>query len=205
MTPASAIKQAAKKIGVAVFGSLCLSFGAAAQSGAVAGGAAKTSVRKDTLRFYNIHTKQSTTVIRVKGEPVSDKVNWFMRDYRRNKKADMAPALFDLLGDLKAAINRRYPKLRVRFNVVSSFRTPETNASLRKAGGAQAEKSLHMSCEAMDIRVPGLKTKELRDIATCLERGGVGFYAEDGFVHVDIGRVRYWPSRDYLKTLKCSK
>ena len=76
--------------------------------------------------------------------------------------------------------------------------------SLRNAGGTQAEHSQHMLGKAMDIKVPGLSTVELRNIATCLKGGGVGYYAEDEFVHVDIARVRYWPSHAYLAKLKCN-
>jgi uncharacterized protein YcbK (DUF882 family) len=79
----------------------------------------------------------------------------------------------------------------------------DPNNNLRGAGGSQAQNSLHLTGQAIDIRVPGLSTRELRDIATCLRKGGVGYYAADDFVHVDTGGVRYWPSRDYLSTLNC--
>jgi uncharacterized protein YcbK (DUF882 family) len=93
--------------------------------------------------------------------------------------------------------------MSVTFQVVSSYRTPATNEALRDAGGTQAEHSQHMLGKAMDIRVSGVSTAELRNLATCLKGGGVGFYAEDKFVHVDVGRVRYWPSHDYLAGLPC--
>lgn len=158
---------------------------------------------EESLRFYNLHTDESTSVIRRRGQSISDAVNTFMRDYRRNEKADMSPKLFDLLQDLQGAIKTRHPGLQVTFQVVSSYRARATNAALRAAGGTQAEDSQHIHGNAMDIRVPGLPLEELRDIATCLKGGGVGYYETDGFVHVDVARVRYWPSHDYLKNLKC--
>lgn len=159
----------------------------------------------DTLRFYNLHTNERITVVRREGEGITREANWFMRDFRRAEIARMDPKLFDLLGDLQEAINARHPGLRVEYHVISGYRSPATNNGLRSAGGGQAQSSLHMQGQAMDIRVPGLSTRELRDIATCLKLGGVGYYASDDFVHVDTGRVRYWPSRDYLSTLNCRK
>ena len=49
-----------------------------------------------------------------------------------------------------------------------------------------------MLAEAIDIRVPGVTTRVLRDTALGLQRGGVGFYPGSNFIHVDVGRVRQW-------------
>lgn len=167
-------------------------------------GAQRTVPRPTTaLPFYNLHTKQSIVIHHARGQAVSAQTNHFMRDFRRNEPANMDSRLFDLLVDLKAAINKRYPHLSVRFETISAYRAPQTNAMLRQSGGGQASQSRHMHGDAIDIRVPGVKTKDLRDIATCMRRGGVGYYAQDGFVHVDVSRVRYWPSHDYLAKLKC--
>ncbi|MDI1228793.1 MAG: DUF882 domain-containing protein [bacterium] len=158
----------------------------------------------DVLRFYNLHTEESITVTRNRGESISREANWFMRDFRRGEAANMDPQLFDLLGRLKTAIQRRHPGLDVEYQVVSPYRSPDTNEALRDAGGGQAEGSQHMQGKAIDIKVPGLSTIELRNIATCLNLGGVGYYPADGFVHVDTARVRYWPSRDYVSGLQCN-
>ncbi|MDP2204972.1 MAG: DUF882 domain-containing protein [Alphaproteobacteria bacterium] len=161
------------------------------------------SPASDTLRFYNLHTQERATFTRRAGQPVSQEANWFMRDHRRGEPAQIDPKLLDLLGDLQDAITARHPGLTVEYHVISGYRAPATNNNLRGAGGGQAENSLHTTGQAIDIRVPGLSTRELRDIATCLKKGGVGYYASDDFVHVDTGSVRYWPSRDYLSTLNC--
>jgi len=158
----------------------------------------------DTLRFYNIHTGERLTISRREGDPVTRRANWFMRDFRSGEAANLDPALLDLLGDIRQEILRRHPGMRVEFHVVSSYRSRATNDSLRNAGGDQAKNSQHTLGKAMDIRVPGVSTRELRDIATCLGVGGVGYYATDRFVHVDTGRVRYWPSRAYLPGVKCA-
>lgn len=186
-------------------GALCFSFQSVAPEtrGDKPAFRMEQQTEQDILRFYNIHTKERITVTRHRGDSISAEVNWFMRDFRQKEAAQMKPALFDLLGELKQEINRRYPKLHVEFHVISSYRSKKTNEKLRDAGGSQAKSSLHIEGAAMDIHVPGLKTSTLRDIATCLNKGGVGFYAADGFVHVDIGPVRQWPSKKYLETLKC--
>jgi uncharacterized protein YcbK (DUF882 family) len=156
-----------------------------------------------TLRFHNVHTNENLTLTRHAGEALPQNAAWFMRDYREGEVKAMDPKLFDLLDKLQTEIKKKHPTLSVTFDVVSSYRTPETNENLRDAGGSQAKYSQHMLGKAMDIRVPGVSTVELRNIATCLKGGGVGYYAEDQFVHVDVGRVRYWPSHDYLSSLPC--
>lgn len=185
---------------LAIFGTaLCLSFNAAA-----APLAAPEPPIPESLHFYNLHTNERATITHRPGQSVSAETNWMMRDFRRRETANMDSGLFDVLYDLKRAINVRHPNLRVEFHIISAYRAPATNSNLRNAGGSQAKQSLHMQGQAMDIRVPGLKTTELRDIATCLKAGGVGYYGgDDNFIHVDTGAVRYWPSRNYLSTLRC--
>jgi len=148
----------------------------------------------ETLRFFNTHTSERITITHRPGQSLSEQANWFMRDHRRNERADLDPRLMDLLADLQNAIETRYPHLngKIEYHVISAYRAPETNAGLRAAGGSQAKQSLHMTGDAIDIRVPGLTTAQLRDVALGLGRGGVGYYPQDQFVHVDIGRVRSW-------------
>lgn len=194
-----AIKNATLKKWLICGAALCAAFNAAAKD-------AETSPTV-SLPFYNLHTNESMVIHHKRGQAVTAKINNFMRDHRRNEPANMDSRLFDLLVDLKGAIEKKYPKIKVKFEIISPYRAPQTNQMLRSNGGSQASQSRHMHGDAMDIRVPGLKTKELRDIATCLGRGGVGYYESDGFVHVDshIGeKLRRWPSRDYLSTLKCN-
>jgi uncharacterized protein YcbK (DUF882 family) len=182
----------------------CVAFNLAAlpaQAGAPKAAAAKPAM---TLQFYNVHTNEKLTLTRHAGEALPQNAAWFMRDYRRGATVNMDPRLFDLLGKLQRALVTEHPGLSVRFDVVSSYRTPVTNEALREDGGAQAEHSQHMLGKAMDIRVPGVSTRDLRDAASCLRSGGVGYYEQDKFVHLDVGRMRYWPSHDYLASLSCT-
>ena len=63
---------------------------------------------------------------------------------------------------------------------------------LRNTSSGVASNSQHLHGKAIDVRLRGLDTRALRDTALQLSRGGVGYYAQSDFVHVDTGRVRYW-------------
>ncbi len=78
------------------------------------------------------------------------------------------------------------------FQVISGYRSPETNAILKATRGGQASHSLHMTGQAIDIRLADVSTDFIRDAALDLGRGGVGYYRGADFVHVDTGRVRHW-------------
>jgi uncharacterized protein YcbK (DUF882 family) len=98
------------------------------------------------------------------------------------------PHLFDLLFDLMGKLHKPNGEI----DVVCGYRTPWTNAYLRSHGHGVAQHSLHMQAMAIDIRVPGESTAELRDTAWSMQEGGVGYYPVSQFVHVDVGRVRHW-------------
>ena len=119
-----------------------------------------------------------------------DKLNYILRDFRVNEIKPIDPTLFDLLHELGGTLETDQP-----FHIISGYRSAQTNAMLRERGGATtgvASHSLHMDGQAIDIRVPGVKLERLRDAAKSLKIGGVGFYPDLDFVHVDVGRVRYW-------------
>lgn len=76
--------------------------------------------------------------------------------------------------------------------VISGYRSEELNAQLRRQKRGVARQSYHIRGKAMDIRIPGVATREIRDYALSLEAGGVGHYPGRGFVHVDVGPIRRW-------------
>jgi uncharacterized protein YcbK (DUF882 family) len=96
--------------------------------------------------------------------------------------------VFELLHDLTARLGQ--PDFEI--DVVCAYRSPRSNEFLRTHGHGVALHSLHMQAMAIDIRVSGVKTSRLRDAALELHRGGVCYYAQSDFVHVDVGRVRRW-------------
>ena len=100
----------------------------------------------------------------------------------------MDPELFHLLHRVRHALGVQTP-----FQVISGYRSPQTNETLRTTrGGGVARRSLHMDGQAIDVRLPGVPLADLRDAALSLGLGGVGFYPRDQFVHLDTGRVRNW-------------
>lgn len=76
------------------------------------------------------------------------------------------------------------------WRLVNSRLLSQRIASAMRFGGSRG--LLHMQAMAIDIRIPGVPTTQLRDAALALHRGGVGYYAASNFVHVDVGRVRHW-------------
>lgn len=117
-----------------------------------------------------------------------DALNHFLRDHYLGDVGQIDPQLFDLLHGLQQTLGGGQP-----FQVISGYRCPGTNALLRSTrGGGVAKHSLHMEGKAIDIRLPGVALAELRDAALSLRVGGVGYYPQQQFVHVDTGRVRNW-------------
>lgn len=146
------------------------------------------------LSFFHTHTAEKADIAyAVGGQYQADalaRLNHLLRDFRTGQKHPIDPKLFDLLHELTVELGNEAP-----FHVISGYRSPVTNSMLRSRGGSHtgvASKSLHMVGKAIDIRVPDVKLKMLRDAAADLKRGGVGYYPGSNFVHVDTGRVRYW-------------
>jgi len=146
------------------------------------------------LSFFNTHTGERLKTAYCCGGEYQPKalqqVNHILRDFRMNEVKPIDPKLLDLLHELGGTLETDQP-----FHVISGYRSPKTNVLLRERGGAGtgvATHSLHMVGQAIDIRVPGVKLDQLRAAARSLKIGGVGFYADLNFVHVDVGRVRYW-------------
>jgi uncharacterized protein YcbK (DUF882 family) len=144
------------------------------------------------LHLYHTHTAESIDVVYREGnqylpEAISQ-LDYFLRDSRTGDVHHFDPRLFDLLNDLTASLGRRDAEI----SVICGYRTPSTNAYLRRRSRRVAKHSLHMEAEAIDIRVSGVSTRELQLAALALHRGGVGYYRRSQFVHVDVGPVRRW-------------
>ena len=129
-----------------------------------------------------------------------DKLNWFCRDWRLNEPTKMDPHLFDIVWEVYRELGSSQP-----IDVLSGYRSPQTNAMLRRRSRQVAEHSAHMAGKAIDAHFIDVGTARIRDIAMRMEAGGVGFYPTGitPWVHIDSGPVRYWPrmSRDALARL----
>jgi uncharacterized protein YcbK (DUF882 family) len=164
----------------------------AAASCTLLGPAAAASLRSaHTLSFFHIHTTEKLTVTyREHGELVPgalEAVNHYLRDFRTDQSHEIDVALLDSLATLYATFDGRG-----NFEVISGYRSPRTNEALRHVTSGVAERSLHIHGRAIDVRLTSAKTRDLRDAAIALRRGGVGYYAESNFVHVDTGSFRTW-------------
>ena len=146
---------------------------------------------EESLSLYNPHTKDSFNgVYRRNGKYVPDalkNINYIMRDFRVHDIKQIDTHLMDLLSAISIKLKPEKP-----FHVISGYRSPETNAKLRKRDKGVAKNSYHIQGKAVDIRLPGYRTSVLRRTAHNLKGGGVGYYPHQRFVHIDVGPIRYW-------------
>jgi uncharacterized protein YcbK (DUF882 family) len=147
-----------------------------------------------TISFHHLHTDEDI-VITYKREGRYDeaalkKLDWFMRDWRREESIHMDPRLFDLLWETNREAGGTQP-----IQVVCGYRSPETNSMLRERSSGVAQFSQHTEGHAMDFYIPGVPLEKIRFVGLRLQRGGVGFYPTSGspFVHLDTGSIRHWP------------
>ncbi len=143
------------------------------------------------LAFYHTHTgKRLDVVYKRNGEYVPEAlsdINAFLLDFRTGDSTEMDPHLLDLIHDLREALGSEGT-----YEVISAYRSPETNEILRGRSSSVAKNSLHLQGKAIDIRLTDVELTKLHDAAIAMQRGGVGYYASSNFVHIDTGRVRRW-------------
>lgn len=144
------------------------------------------------LSFHNLHTGE-----RLKAVPFWEagayrqdalaEINWLLRDFRNDQvraiDTDLLEQLHDLAGRLES---------REAFEVVSGYRSPHTNAQLRRQSGGVAKRSFHLRGQAIDVRLPACELGRMHRAALAMARGGVGYYPKSNFIHLDSGPVRHW-------------
>jgi uncharacterized protein YcbK (DUF882 family) len=144
------------------------------------------------LLLFHLHTNERINIVYRRGDSyLPDAVNQldhFLRDHRTGDVTNLDPRLFDLLSDLTSAVGRPGTEI----DIVCGYRTPWSNEFLRRTTVGVAQHSQHILGEAIDIRIPGVPTARLRNAALSLHRGGVGYYPQSQFVHVDLGPIRRW-------------
>ena len=147
--------------------------------------------RPRSLSFLNTHTGESISAVYWEdGAYVAEglaRIDRVLRDHRTGGVVPIDRGLLDVLHALRTDLRTRSP-----FHVISCYRSPVTNAGLRARGRAVAKKSLHMEGKAADVRLPGVRLDDLHRAAVARKAGGVGYYDGPSFVHVDVGRIRYW-------------
>jgi len=144
-----------------------------------------------SVNLVNTHTGEALDATYYRAGEYSaaslGELNWLLRDFRTGDVMTIDRELFDLLHDV-ALLADREPN----FEVISGYRSPRTNAMLHATSSGVALHSMHTLGRAIDVRLPGLPTRRLRDLALSLKAGGVGYYRRSDFVHIDTGRVRTW-------------
>ena len=150
-----------------------------------------TEIEAHTLSFFHIHTGEKLKITyREHGEIVPgtlDTINDYLRDFRNGEKHAIDVALLDEVCRLHCAFD-----CRGHFEVISAYRSPKTNEALRHVSNGVAKNSLHLEGRAIDVRLTSAATDKLRDAAIAMHSGGVGYYADSNFVHVDTGAFRTW-------------
>lgn len=147
-----------------------------------------------TLTIYHTHTQESATITFKRDgrydRAALEQLNWLLRDWRINEPTKMDPRLFDTVWEAYRQVGASQP-----IHVVSAYRSPGTNAMLRRRSKMVAEYSQHMLGKAMDFFLPDVSIDRIREVGLQMQRGGVGWYPHAGtpFVHLDVGSVRMWP------------
>ncbi|HEX4828412.1 MAG TPA: DUF882 domain-containing protein [Xanthobacteraceae bacterium] len=147
-----------------------------------------------TISFHHIHTDEELTVTyKVNGrydDEALRKIDNLLRDWRESQVTRIDPHLIDLLWEVHREVGAKEA-----IWIVCGYRSPETNAMLRRRSSGVAQFSQHMLGKAIDFYIPGVSLEQLREAGLRAQRGGVGFYPTSGapFVHMDTGSVRHWP------------
>lgn len=147
-----------------------------------------------TLTIHHTHTGEDITVTYKRDGRYDEaglaKLNHFLRDWRNHEQTKMDPRLFDVVWEVYQDVGAREP-----IQIISAYRSPQTNAMLRRRSRGVAQFSQHMLGKAMDFNIPGVPLDQVRAAGLRAQRGGVGFYPTSGspFVHLDVGSIRHWP------------
>jgi uncharacterized protein YcbK (DUF882 family) len=168
-----------------------LGLGLVAAGGFVSPAARAALAAPRKLSFYHTHTGETLSATywqngiydnRALGE-----LNYILRDFVNGEEKPIDRRLLDLLADLHRRLGSHAP-----FEIISAYRSPATNASLRAHSDGVAKNSYHLKAMAIDIRLKDVDLDHLHMAAVDMKDGGVGIYHQSDFVHVDVGPVRYW-------------
>jgi uncharacterized protein YcbK (DUF882 family) len=144
-----------------------------------------------TLSMTNVNSGESINVTYWSNgtyhRDALDQLNHFLRDVKTGEQTEMDPHVLDVLWHTEQIVG-----FHGTVEILSAYRSPETNAWLASVSSGVAQDSQHMNGNAMDIRMPGVPVYKIRQAALSLQMGGVGFYPRSGFVHIDTGPIRHW-------------
>ncbi|NVO15200.1 MAG: DUF882 domain-containing protein [Rhodoplanes sp.] len=182
-----AVLRAGRRVGLAA---LVLCFGCDGLQTAAANGDTRT------ITFHHQHTGEALTITYKRDGRYDDealkKINWELRDWRRNEAVRMDPQVIDAVWELYRAVDGKDG-----VEIICGYRAPATNSMLRARSGGVAQHSQHMLGKAIDLKVRNVSLDRQREAAMRLQRGGVGYYPGSQFIHVDVAGVRHWPRMTY--------
>lgn len=165
--------------------------GAAAAAAAIHPAVARVVIPERKIFLANPHTGETFhDIYWAEGSYLPDalyRLDLLMRDHNNDKVKHIHPDLIDLLARLRQRLGIAKP-----IQVVSGYRSPETNAAARRHNRHVARNSFHMQGMAVDIRLPGFNLSKLKRAALAMQAGGVGTYPNADFIHLDVGPVRHW-------------
>lgn len=142
------------------------------------------------LAFYHTHTDECLEITYARNGMYDLKalrqINRYLRDFRTDEIYPIDPNVLNILWEIQKKLGGS------TYEIISGYRSPKTNQTLRGRSKGVAKRSLHMRGKALDIRLTGKRTRTVRDCAVSLQCGGVGYYAKSDFVHIDTGRIRTW-------------
>jgi uncharacterized protein YcbK (DUF882 family) len=170
---------------------LTLSLSALVSVGSVKPALALPSGGTYSVDLRNEHTGETFSGVYRVGDKylpqAFERINYVLRDFRTNEVFPIDPRTIDIISIVHRATGSPVP-----YSVISGYRSPKTNKMLRSNSEGVAKRSLHMSGQAVDVRLSDINPKYIRDLAVRLRAGGVGYYAKSGFVHMDSGDFRTW-------------
>lgn len=168
-----------------------LGFGLVVAGGLVSSAARAAMAIPRKLSFLHTHTGETLTATYwqngVYDTRALDELNYILRDFVNGEERTIDRRLLDLLADLHRKVLSHAP-----FEIISAYRSPQTNSMLRANSDGVAKNSYHMKAMAIDIRLADIQLDQLHRAAVEMKQGGVGIYYKSDFIHVDVGPVRYW-------------
>jgi uncharacterized protein YcbK (DUF882 family) len=146
---------------------------------------------KRSLSLFHTRTQQELNITYAVGKVYNPKalaqINYFLRDHQTGRAHPIDPRLLDILWSIQGQMGRKGT-----YEVISGFRSPLTNRQLQQHSSGVARQSLHMKGKAIDIRFSGARTNQIQQCALAMKSGGVGYYPDSDFVHLDTGTYRTW-------------
>ncbi|HGG03894.1 MAG TPA: DUF882 domain-containing protein [Aliiroseovarius sp.] len=143
------------------------------------------------IAMYSGRTGESiNTIYWIEGEYIKEalkEINHFMRDWRIDKAISMDTRTIDITAAAHALLDVNEP-----YMMLSGYRSPQTNAMLRRRSRGVAKNSLHVKGQANDLRLKNRTVNQIFRAAKACNAGGVGKYTGSNFVHMDCGQVRSW-------------